>query len=207
MSKVELFYVHDPMCSWCFGFTPTYKKLMDQLPENIILKRLVGGLAPDSDEPMPDTTREMVQQNWHRIEQKIPGTKFNFAFWENCEPRRSTYPSCRAVIAARMQDEAFDLAMTQAIQQAYYVKALNPSDDDVLMACAKEAGLDIKQFETDYFSAEVRHALYDEIRFCRSIGGNSFPSIIIFKDNRYFDVAIDYNQPEIMLEFIQGLSL
>jgi putative protein-disulfide isomerase len=203
LNKVKLFYVHDPMCSWCYGFSPTYKKLVEQLPDNISLKRLVGGLAPDSVEPMPDTTRAMIQKNWHRIEQTIPGIKFNFAFWEKCQPRRSTYPACRAVIAARKQDKAFDVTMTQAIQQAYYINAQNPSDDDVLINCAKQAGLDILQFEKDYFSENVNLILHDEIRFCRSIGGNSFPSLILCNESRYLDITIDYNNHEVMLETIR----
>ncbi len=44
-----LIYVHDPMCSWCWGFTSVYKQLVDQLPADIEIRRLVGGLAPDSE--------------------------------------------------------------------------------------------------------------------------------------------------------------
>ena len=42
-----LYYVHDPMCSWCWGFRPTWLALQDQLPEGVRVQRLLGGLAPD----------------------------------------------------------------------------------------------------------------------------------------------------------------
>ena len=107
-----LYYVHDPMCSWCFGFEATRKKLFDALDDRIQIRRMLGGLAPDSETPMPEAMRLMLQQTWHRIEQTIPGTKFNFDFWQDCVPRRSTYPANSAVLAAREQGEEFDVLMT-----------------------------------------------------------------------------------------------
>jgi putative protein-disulfide isomerase len=94
-----LYYVHDPMCSWCWGFEPTRRQLFAALEGRLQIERLVGGLAPDTDEPMPATMRNMLQQTWHRIAISIPGTEFNFEFWEKCQPRRATYPANRAVIA------------------------------------------------------------------------------------------------------------
>ncbi|MBE8572891.1 DsbA family protein, partial [Vibrio sp. OPT46] len=29
---IKLYYVHDPMCSWCWGYKPTLDKLKQQLP-------------------------------------------------------------------------------------------------------------------------------------------------------------------------------
>ncbi len=56
----KLIYVHDPMCSWCFGFAKVYQQLTEQLPENIEFIRLLGGLAPDTVEIMSESTRQMV---------------------------------------------------------------------------------------------------------------------------------------------------
>ena len=93
---------------------------------------MLGGLAKDSDEPMPTQTRSYVIENWRRIEQTVPGTVFNYDFWQSCQPRRSTYPACRAVIAARQQGDPadkLDRAMAEAIQDAYYRRARNLSDN------------------------------------------------------------------------------
>jgi len=121
-----LIYVHDPMCSWCWGFEPVRKQLFQRLNPNIKVKRLLGGLAPDSHAPMPLEMQVFLQNTWRKIENHIPGTQFNFDFWTKCQPRRSTYPANRAVIAARLQGEQFDELMTTKIQQAYYT---NPHKD------------------------------------------------------------------------------
>ena len=106
-----LTYVHDPMCSWCYAFRPTWRAIVAELPPGLATRRLLGGLAPDSDAPMPAALREKLEATWHRIEQVVPGTRFDFAFWRDGAPRRSTYPACRAVIAAVGQNPAAEEAM------------------------------------------------------------------------------------------------
>lgn len=165
--KDTLIYVHDPMCSWCWGFEPTRKIIFEAIGNRMQIRRMVGGLAPDSDQPMPESMRLMLQQTWQRIEQSIPGTRFNYAFWDDCSPRRSTYPANRAVIAARQQGDSFDPVMTARIQQAYYLEAKNPSDYSVLVDLAADIGLDVERFAESLESDALQQQLLAEIESAR----------------------------------------
>ena len=195
----KLIYVHDPMCSWCFGFAKVYQQLTEQLPENIEFIRLLGGLAPDTVEIMSESTRQMVQQNWRRIEQSIPGVKFNYDFWTTCQPRRATYPACRAVIAAREQGDEFDVLLTRQIQQAYYRQARNPADNETLIELAGEIGLDQGRFSEKLVADQTHQQLLDEIAAARSIGISGFPSLILQEDDRFKSVLINYTDVDAML--------
>ena len=141
-----LYFYHDPMCSWCWGYRPTAQALFSSLPENVSMKNVLGGLAPDSDEPMSAELRSTISGHWKRIHDTL-GTEFNFDFWTNCKPRRSTYPACRAVIAATNQDREEDMIF--AIQRAYYLRAMNPSDLETLEALADELDLNRALFQSD----------------------------------------------------------
>ncbi len=134
------------MCSWCWAFRPTWYKVLKALPSNIKVIYLLGGLAQDSDKPMPLETRKYVQENWTKIQEVVPGIEFNYDFWSLNEPRRSTYPACRAVISARLQHAKFEVLMTEGIQNAYYLNAQNPSNKDTLIEIAEEIGLNRKVF-------------------------------------------------------------
>lgn len=199
-----LYYVHDPMCSWCWAFRPSLNKLLEELGGKVDLVRLLGGLAPDSDQAMPEETRLFVQRNWQAIEYQVPGTQFNYQFWQNCKPRRSTYPACRAVIAARAQGEEFDLAMTLAIQQAYYLQARNPSDNETLTELAGELGLDKNRFKQDIKSLDVDETLRQEIKQSRRLGLNSFPSLLLDTGDKQINISPDYNNVENMLKKISS---
>ncbi len=206
MSKAKLYYVHDPMCAWCWGYQPTWKQIEQSLAHDfetsLDVHYLVGGLAPDTDEPMPLLMQEQIASYWLKISDYL-GTEFNFDFWRNNTPRRSTYPACRAVLAAR--EEGAERAMVRAIQKAYYLRALNPSDDEVLFQLAKELQLDSKQFERDYYSERINHALLEEIAFARSIGGNSFPSLFFEYQGTITELPIEYQDAEKTLERVAEL--
>ena len=202
----RLFYVHDPMCSWCYGFGPALERLTAGLPRGIRLVRLLGGLAPDSDEPMTPEMQQHLQQTWHRIEHRIPGTVFDFSFWRKCEPRRSTWPACRAVIAARAQDPAWDEAMTRAIQQAYYRQARNPSDRETLVALAAELGADAGAFAAAMDAPETRQTLTREIGQARALGADSFPALVLDNDSGRWRIPVAYTSAEEMLKTIRDVT-
>ena len=193
MNPTTLYYFHDPMCSWCYAFAPVWTKIRQQLPADLDVQYVLGGLAPDSDEPMPAETSAYVQEQWRKVMQKVPGTQFNFAFWEKCQPRRSTFPACRAVLLSRQQGSEYEIAMIRAIQQAYYREARNPSDTDTLCALAQQIGLDADAFAAALHTDTTRQALLADINFAHSIGGSSFPSLILLHNVTIQPVQYDYN--------------
>lgn len=198
-----LIYVHDPMCSWCWGFEPARQKIFEAVAERMHIRRMLGGLAPDSDVPMPEAMRSMLQQTWQRIEQMIPGTEFNFEFWQKCSPRRSTYPANRAVIAAREQGDEFDSRMTARIQRAYYLEAKNPSDESTLIELATDIGLDADLFATSLVAESTQHKLITEIQVTREMGIDSFPSMAVLKGDGLRHIGLNYTQPEAMIREIE----
>lgn len=215
-----LYYVHDPMCSWCWAFVPTWEQIQRELPNEIEVVYLLGGLAPDSDLPMSEQMKLTIAGYWQTIQDRVPGTQFNYDFWTQCQPRRSTYPSCRAVLAAKAQakdsDEAkvLEQAMIKAIQEGYYLNTRNPSDFDTLIAFAKEIGLDAKRFELELNSESTIEKLNEEIQLSRSIGAQGFPSLILnsnkladaedsksqkLKNVQWQNVPYDYNDASVTL--------
>jgi len=198
MDKV-LYYVHDPMCSWCWAFNKTWAVIQSSLPNSIEVRYLLGGLAPDSDQPMDADLQEKISEGWHRIQQHVPGTEFNHDFWTVCKPRRSTYPSSRALIAARMLDKTAEKPMLLAIQQAYYLQAKNPADDGVLIACAEQLGLDKNDFAELLNHPSTQQQLLMEIKLARGMGVNSFPSIVLQQGEHIRLLRYDYNDPQVLL--------
>lgn len=198
-----LLYFHDPMCSWCWGFRPTFEALKAQLPETIALETVLGGLAPDSEEPMAEDMQDMLQQTWRRITEEL-GTEFNHAFWTDCQPRRSTWPACRAVIAADLQGQGD--AMTLAIQQAYYLKARNPSDTEVLIDLASSLDLDQAAFVRDLHSARVELRFQSDLALTAQAPIRGFPSLVFNVGETWHPIALDYQDTQGMLEQITDLQ-
>tara|TARA_R110002050_G_scaffold32143_1_gene82895 strand:+ start:617 stop:1258 length:642 start_codon:yes stop_codon:yes gene_type:complete len=208
MANTTLYYVHDPMCSWCWGYRPTWDALQVQLQQQfgqqLSLHYLVGGLAPDSAEPMPHPMQQMLQQTWHKINQQL-GTEFNHDFWQLCQPRRSTYPACRASIIARQY--GLEQQMINAIQQAYYLNARNPSDVDTLVSIATQLGIPADLFTEQLNADETEDKLLKEINFARQLPIQGFPSLVLMLDNSAYPIRLDYHQWQTSLADIQTILL
>ena len=197
-----LYHVHDPMCSWCYAFKPTLDELRKNLGENLKLVHVVGGLAKHSDEIMPKDMQEKIESIWYEIED-IVGTKFNHDFWKDCLPRRSTYLACQATILARYEGK--EDKMIEAIQEAYYQKAKNPSDASTLIELAKQIGMDEKKFEEDLKSQKIEDDLQNELNLRRSLYVKSFPSLILKYKKELYPINIKYNDYKTMLNQINDM--
>ena len=185
-----LYYVVDPMCSWCYAFAPTWKKLLLQLPNSLHIKYVMGGLAPHSDEPMPEAMQKMLQNTWKSIHEQV-GTEFNFDFWTKCKPRRSTYLACQACISARKQNLEYE--MIQNIQEFYYKKASNPSDKDTLInAALLIKNMDIEKFSNDLENADTVEQFNKDLLKSNSLQVRGFPSLFLKKDEDLYPIPIDY---------------
>lgn len=200
--NTTLYYFHDPMCSWCYAFSPTLTTLKAGLTGQLGIEYVLGGLAPDDDEPMPESLQQTIQHHWQRIEQTVPGTRFNYDFWTQCRARRSTYPACRSLIAAAQQGQEEAEKMLVAIQHAYYQQARNPSDYSTHIELAKEAGLDVKSFERDLRSEATEKELQRQIAFTHNLGVRGFPTLVLRKEQRYIPIGINYTSAAGMLEEI-----
>ena len=199
-----LIYVHDPMCSWCYGFRPTWKSLKEQLPEGLPVVSLLGGLADDSDVPMPEEMVDYLRRTWGRIESTC-GVTFNHTYWEQTPPPpRTTFISCRAVIAAERlagRGEAFG----ERIQDAYYTEAFNVWDFDVLCELAEEFGFNRNSFSEALASDDVR-AVHDEQRqLTERLQVEGYPSVLLVHNGEAFPIPVRHQDAEAMLEDITDL--
>ena len=90
--NATLYYVHDPMCSWCWGFRPVWDQLKAALSESVTVINVLGGLAADSNLPMSNDMRLAIQGHWKEIQKQL-STEFNFDFWTRSESNIATRTS------------------------------------------------------------------------------------------------------------------
>ena len=177
-----IYYVVDPMCSWCWGFAPVWREFVSEIPESVAVVDLMGGLAPDNEAPMDSAMRQYVQDAWGAVKART-GAEFNFEFWNKCEPKRSTYPACRAVIAAGEQASGARSLMYDAIQRAYFLEARNPSDAEALECVAGDIGLDRKQFSEDLGSDHINRIFQLELESVAKLGVSGFPTMVVKRES------------------------
>ena len=207
LKSIMLYYIHDPMCSWCWGFRPTWDVIQATLPQALEVEYVAAGLAPDSDEPMPAAVSETIEGYWVEIERKL-GAEFNYDFWRLNTPRRSTYNACRAVIAAKLQGQ--EQAMVDAIQRGYYLRAMNPSNIAVLITLSEELAdndnrFDTTEFKQDLNSAKVEQEFKRQRELAQQISVQGYPSLVLKYQNVFYPIMRDYLTASVALNEIKRI--
>jgi putative protein-disulfide isomerase len=195
-----LYYFGDPMCSWCWGFRPVLEQVEREYPE---LQRVtvMGGLRGGAEEPMGDMLAEMIQTGWNRIHEAT-GQPFNWDLWKNHRPLATTWPACRAVLAARLTDPALEWPMMVGLFKAYFTQALDPSRVDTQVDVAADIGLAPEAFRRMLGSAEVEHALQEDLRLTKRYGITGFPSVVLTLGTDHYLVSPGYQPIESIRKII-----
>lgn len=95
--------------------------------------------------------------------------------------------------------------MIEAIQQAYYLEARNPSEQKTLVALASEIGLDPISFGETLEAPNTDQMLKDEITEARRLGAVSFPSLRLVAADAAWPISIDYRDVRPMLDTIESI--
>jgi putative protein-disulfide isomerase len=202
---MNLIFVADPMCSWCYGFGKELTQLTGAFPE-FPLQIVVGGVRAGDTEVMSEDMRQFRLSHWARVE-KLSGLVFNRkAFLALKDFVYDTEPVCRAFVTARKLAPTMDqLNLFRRLQDAFYVDGKDTTDGEVLASVAAEAltqaGFAIRPqvfFDTWNQAATIAETRADFIK-ARQWGVSSFPQLLLETNGQLHSVAPGYAAfPELM---------
>lgn len=100
------------------------------------------------------------------------------------ETRTHDYPysmpgllACHA--AARQGGEAAHWDYYDRVQYAHLTECLDITQDDVLISCAQEIGLDTRRFAADLHDSQTKKAVEDDLALARAWGIRAVPSLVV----------------------------
>ncbi len=200
----HLIYVADPMCSWCYGFGPELKGLLDTLPD-ARLDIVVGGLRAFNNEVMDAEKRTIILSHWKHVEE-ASGLPFTRNGMSQTGFIYDTEPACRTVVAARtLADDLPSSAILdvfQAIQHAFYAEGKDVTDLHLLAeigAVALNKAADTDSFDVESFyetltaPMTVAEARQDFVQ-TQSWGINGFPALLLAHDDSLHMIANGYTK-------------
>lgn len=178
MNEKTLWYVADPMCSWCWGFSPVIEAIRREYGARVNVELLLGGLRPGTKHPMPSAQREEILHHWRTV-QRMTGQPFRF---EGAMPEGFIYdtePASRGVVAASTISPEAAFPFFKAVQSAFYVEQQNVTHPVVLMQLAISAGLDARRFSQVFESETARNLTLGHFQKARRLGVQGFPAVMM----------------------------
>jgi putative protein-disulfide isomerase len=188
MNEPVLWYFADPMCSWCWGFSPVIEDLRGNFRPRLKIALVLGGLRPGSTAPQSPAQREEILHHWQQVQARS-GQPFRF---EGAMPDGFVYdtePPSRAVLAAGGLDAEATFPMFKAIQAAFYVQGRDVTQAAALADLAAALGLDRQAFLQAFDAPEVRSKTQAHFRHVRQAGVRGFPTLILQQGERLHPIT------------------
>lgn len=173
----QLVYFADPMCSWCYGFSPVIAALADRFADRMPLQLVMGGLRPGNTEAMRPQDKAYIRDAWTRVN-AATGQPFDFSFFERERFTYDTEPACRAVVTARRLRPDLALPFMARIQQAFYAENRDMTSAGEIADVADEAGFDRAEFEQAFAAPETHNETFRDFLTAQELGIRGFPTLI-----------------------------
>jgi putative protein-disulfide isomerase len=193
-AQTRLVYFADPMCSWCYGFSPVVAALAERFEGRVSLDLVMGGLRAGNTEPMHAQDKDYIRSAWTRVG-AASGQPFDFSFFDREGFVYDTEPACRAVVTARRLLPRMALPFMARIQQAFYAENRDMTAVDEIAGVAEEAGFDRAGFSEAFAAPETRNETFRDFLTAQSLGVHGFPTLIAGSEEKGYALLTNGYRP------------
>ena len=187
MNAPILWYFADPMCSWCWGFSPVVETLRDEYRDRIKIALVLGGLRHETS-PLTAAGRAEILHHWLQVHSRT-GQPFRF---DNALPEGFVYdtePACRAVVTVGGLDPTLIFPLFKAIQNAFYAEVRDVTQPGVLAELTAKLGVAKDKFLPVFDSDAARARTQAHFKQTRQAGVRGFPALILQQDAQLTPVS------------------
>lgn len=179
---MNLIYIGDPMCSWCYGFAKPMDELLADPRETapLQLALIMGGLRPFTTEPIAPGKADEIFGHWQHVAEasgqpfaQAPNTALHtpgFVY--------DTEPASRATVTVRSHWPGKVWQYFKAVQHAFYAEAKDVTRPEVLADVAEQFGIARTAFAKAFSSQEMRDLTAADFAQSQAWGIRGFPTVV-----------------------------
>ena len=189
MTKQEkpiLLYVFDPLCGWCYGFSPVMVRLHDEYKDMMEFDVISGGMVVgDRIGPLSDKA-SYIKGAYKVVEDKMNvkfGDKYINEVLAEGSAIQTSIPSSKLLVAFKSLDNSNAILFAHELQNALYYHGIHPDDMAGLLDNCNTFGVSKESIMTIATSEEVIAVMEHDFEMSSQLGVTGFPTVFIIKDN------------------------
>ena len=207
---MNLIYIGDPMCSWCYGFAKPMDELLADPRETapLQLALIMGGLRPFTTEPMAPGKADEIFGHWHHVAEasgqpfaQAPNTALHIPGFVY-----DTEPASRATVTVRSHWPGKVWQYFKAVQHAFYAEAKDVTRPEVLADVAEQFGIARTAFAKAFASQEMRDMTAADFAQSQAWGIRGFPTVVAQHGDHLHLVGSGFMSIEALREHIAAAS-
>lgn len=194
MPELRFVYFADPMCSWCYGFSPVITELAQRFEGRLDLQVVTGGLRAGHAAPMRPQDKDYIRDAWTKVA-AASGQPFDFSFLDREGFVYDTEPACRAVVTARRLLPRLALPFMSRIAQAFYAENRDMTAAGEITEVAEEAGFDPKVFGEAFLAPDTRNETFRDFLAAQELGIGGFPTLLAGSEEKGYALVTNGYRP------------
>lgn len=193
--KIKILYVYDPLCGWCYGFTPVMQLLQKKYYNRYDFEIISGGMVTGSREGAITHIAPYISQAYKRVED-MTGIKFGEKFlqellWDAKYIMSSVKPS-EALAAFKHFKPELAIDFAHDIQHAFYHDAKSLNVNSTYSELAAKYSIAISEFEKILSDNATKQLALQEFRIADSLKVQGFPAVFVIINNRATQISSGY---------------
>jgi putative protein-disulfide isomerase len=180
MTTKRVLLVSDPLCSWCWAFTPEYEAAMRVLEKRVAFDLLLGGINLGASLPLGDAAQARFDRLWKQVAETT-GQKFSHRL-----PTAFVYNSTRACIALhafRSLTGTPPFQFLHVLQERFFAHGEDVTAPGLLADVAVELGVPRAAFTDACADPLIEAKTLEEFAESKRYGTNALPSVLVEDGN------------------------
>ena len=198
LEQPTLFYIGDPMCSWCYGMSDILKDTQEYCAKNgIKFQTIVAGLRASGQVLWDKRFKGFLKEEWTNISNRT-GKKFSFEILDLLNFDYDTTPACKAVLIAKIlsfNNSKIVLEFFSKIQEKFYANSQDTKKLEFYKEICEDLSLDFEEFSKLFKDKSLDKKLQNEFIIGRNLS-SSFPSLILVNKKQKVNISIGYSSLE-----------
>ncbi|NML37580.1 DsbA family protein [Chitinophaga sp. G-6-1-13] len=191
---MRFIYVYDPLCGWCYGFTPVVMQFQQLHSGAMEFDILSGGMIV-GDNRHPFSTMAAYIQREHTNVEEMTGVKFGNAFLEKLLPSEemmdSEKPSIALTVFKAYQPENA-ISFAHDMQHALNYDGLSLNLDTTYRKLVRKYSLPEDEFIDRLHNEHLRYETNQEFQLVQNWGITGFPAAILDTGKQLYLCARGY---------------
>lgn len=185
---LEIIEFTDPVCTWCWASEPVLRALKARYSDQLDVSFIMGGLVKDIrdfediDHAIggdPEASNKQIAEHWKEASKQhgMPVATDTLKLFSAEYP--SSYPLNIAYKAAEFEDQDLADRYLRRLREATAVEAKQTNKDEVLLALAKEVGLNTEKLLTHYIDGTAEAAFEMDLATTKAYKVTLLPTFIV----------------------------
>lgn len=196
----------DPLCGWCYGFSPVMVQLQQEHPE-FNYRVIPGGMITGSRVQPVAAMANYILGAYKRVEE-YTGVKFGEPYLDLLREGKeisNSEPPCRALhLFADMQPHNA-VAFAHDLQDKIFKEGKSWNDEQTYRELALQFEINADAFIAAWQSEDTKHATQQDFQWVQAAGINGFPCVIVDRGDGLFMASQGYRAHDDLVAVIQKI--